>query len=68
MPTFLGNLLAICLRFGWWRIESGQCDLGGHRGRVITVRTVQINCDIYFLTVDPDTYKYLATAMDYFSK
>lgn len=68
MHTFLANLLAICLRFGWWCIKSRQCDPGGHRGRVITIRTVQINCDIYFLTVDPDTYKYLATAMDYFSK
>lgn len=42
-----------------------------HHGRLIRVGAVQIaqiNGDSCFLTADPDTYKYLATAMDYFSK
>lgn len=42
-----------------------------HHGRVIRIGTVQIaqiNGDSCFLTADPGTYKYLATAIDYFSK
>lgn len=48
-----------------------QCDPVEHHGRVIrrgAVQIAQINGDSCFLTSDPDTYKYLATAMDYFSK
>lgn len=42
-----------------------------HHGRVIrtgAVQIAQIKGDSCFLTADPDTYKYLATVMDYFSK